>query len=49
MEQVGVVNQSAEKPQGLMRLYAVGVRHVAFEKATRHEDSLAGWSAADYA
>jgi len=46
MPEIGIVNQRAEKTQGLVSLDAIGVRHVAFEKATRHEGSLAGCSPA---
>ena len=40
MPEIGIVNQRAEKTQGLVSLDAIGVRHVAFEKTTRHEGSL---------
>ncbi|MNN71551.1 hypothetical protein D3C81_1875010 [compost metagenome] len=47
--EVGVMDQFAEKTQGLVFPDGVRIRHVAFEDATRHGRSLADESAAYYA
>ncbi|MNU05668.1 hypothetical protein D3C72_2505530 [compost metagenome] len=47
--EVRVVDQVAEKTQGLVFPDGVRIRHVAFEDATRHGRSLADESAGYYA